>query len=74
LAFIVPPNPGKNGAPIKYLIGFSRIHLTPGEKKTLDFPITAHDLSLVQIDGIRIAQRGVWKVRIGNSEVDINVI
>jgi len=63
LAFMVPPNPGQNGNPIKYLFGFNREHLIkPQQTVIVNFPVTAWDLSLVDIDGKRSSVKGTWKV------------
>jgi len=63
LAFLVPPNPGQNGNPLKYLFGFARIHnLAPNNQATVNFPVSAWDLSLVDIEGIRNAVPGTFKV------------
>jgi len=75
LAFMSGPNPGKNGNPIKTLIGFERVrNLAAGQKSTVNFPITAHDLSLVNQSGNREAQAGVWKVIVEDAVQEINVI
>jgi hypothetical protein len=31
LLFLVPPSPGVEGAPLKYLAGFERVHVAPGQ-------------------------------------------
>jgi beta-glucosidase-like glycosyl hydrolase len=69
LGFIVPPNGGKNGNPIKYLVGFSRIHkLGPGQKQTVVLPVTAHDLSLVNEQGKRVTTPGAWTFQVENAQ------
>jgi len=71
-AFVVPANPGKNGNPLKYLVGFSREHdIQPGQSVTVTFPITAHDLSLVNKDGMREVIPGEWKILVDNVHKNI---
>jgi len=75
LAFMTPPNAGKNGNPIRYLFGFTRIHsMAPGSNQTVSFPATAHDLSLVNQQGKREVVPGVWKVTIGDIEQEITIL
>jgi len=75
LGFVVPPNAGQNGNPLKYLAGFSRIHdLKPGQKQTVTFTVTAHDISLVNDDGHRTAIPGEWKFQIEDQELPIYVV
>jgi len=63
LGFLVPPNPGQNGNPLKYLFGFTRVHnLAPNKQATVNFPVTAWDLSLVDTEGKRSAIPGTFKV------------
>jgi len=74
LAYMTPPNAGKNGNPLKYLFGFTRLHsLAAGAKQTVSFPTTSHDLSLVDEQGKRVVAPGVWKVTIGDIEREIVV-
>eukprot|EP00049_Salpingoeca_infusionum_P006942 m.113052 g.113052 ORF g.113052 m.113052 type:complete len:901 (+) comp13502_c0_seq1:214-2916(+) len=61
-AFIKAPTPGVPGAALKELIGFERVFLSPGESKTIEFPLTAHDLTAVDRSGVRRAVLGVWTV------------
>ena len=45
IAYLVPPTPGVNGNPLKSVVGFDRVYLDPGQKVTLNFPVTAQQLS-----------------------------
>lgn len=65
LAFLVPPNPGKDGNPLKVLFGFERINLAPEESKTLHFSTSSFDLSLASLDGSLKTAKGEWKIVIG---------
>jgi beta-glucosidase len=46
-------HPGVPGAPIRALEGFQRIHLNPGEKKTVSFNLDDRQLSIVDKAGTR---------------------
>ncbi len=74
LAFVVGPNPGKNGNPLKSLFGFTRLlAVTPGTSQTVNFPLTAFDLSVVDENGKRMVDPGVWKVVVEGAETLIKV-
>jgi hypothetical protein len=69
--FVVPSNPG-NGNPLKFLAGFSRVHdLMPNESVTVQIPVTAHDLSLVDANGKRITEKGTWKFQVQDQFKDV---
>ena len=82
LAFLVPPNPGQNGAPLKSLVGFEKTFLRPNESRTFTFPVSAHDLTLVNAAGMRRVvssssssssfDSGVWRFEI-NPDAAISV-
>jgi len=75
LAFVVPPNAGKDGVPLKSLYGFIRLHdMPPNSEKTVSFPITAHDLSMVDSNGKRTVVPGVWTAMVGDIERPIFVL
>jgi hypothetical protein len=75
LLFSVGPNPGKGGNPIKSLAGFDRVYmLGPGKSVTLQFPVTAHDLSYVDHNGNMQAARGTWKFLVEDSATEIQVV
>lgn len=73
LAFAKPPNPGKDGNPLQFLFGFDRIHLQPGEKKTIHFELTATNLGLVDEHGERHASSGMWTIQVGEETVSFSV-
>ena len=60
LAFMAPPNPGVDGAPLRSLVGFGKVFLQPGESAQVSLAITQHDLTLTPIDGGRAAAVGDW--------------
>eukprot|EP01060_Flectonema_neradi_P015965 TRINITY_DN225_c0_g1_i1.p1 TRINITY_DN225_c0_g1~~TRINITY_DN225_c0_g1_i1.p1 ORF type:complete len:751 (+),score=186.03 TRINITY_DN225_c0_g1_i1:68-2320(+) len=65
LAFSKPPTPGKDGQPLKSLIGFERVFLQPGESKTLTFPVTVNSVSLADKNGEFAAVGGQWNFVVG---------
>jgi beta-glucosidase-like glycosyl hydrolase len=73
LAYVSPPNPGQNGAPLKYLVGFERVSLAAGESVTLTFPVSAMDLSLVDPAGARVPAVGHWLLQAADVSVPITV-
>jgi len=75
LAFIVGPDPGQNGNPIRSLFAFQKIYLLAGQSQVVVFGATAYDLSVVSENGKRSAQTGVWSVEVGSKIIaTINVV
>jgi beta-glucosidase len=58
--------------PIKQLRGFRRVHLEPGQKKTLAFALAARDLAFwdVTAHGWRV-EDGLFDLAVGSSSLDI---
>ncbi len=56
--------------PVMKLIGFERISLKPGEKRTVEFTITPHMLSMLNTDMHRVVEPGIFDVMIGPSSDD----
>jgi len=71
LYFVVPPNAGQNGNPLKYLAGFQRVTLAPGASQTITFNVAANHLSLPGVDGRFRTQAAPWTVQIGVGENQI---
>jgi hypothetical protein len=71
LYFIVPPNAGQNGNPLKYLAGFTRVTLNPGATTTVTFNVAANHLALPGVDGKLRTSAGEWIVQIGQGENQI---
>jgi hypothetical protein len=65
LYFVVPPNAGQNGNPLKYLAGFQRVTLTAGQSTTVTFNVAATDISLPGLDGVYRTRTGPWGIQIG---------
>jgi beta-glucosidase len=59
--------------PIKALKGFRRISLAPGEKKTVQFMLTAEDLSMVDAEGKWVVEPGQFELLVGASSGDIRL-
>jgi beta-glucosidase len=57
----------------KVLRGFQRVHLKPGEIKTLSFTVTPEDLSLWDRSMRFIVEPGTFAVMVGSSSADIRL-
>ncbi|HEX2629948.1 MAG TPA: glycoside hydrolase family 3 N-terminal domain-containing protein [Chitinophagaceae bacterium] len=55
------------------LRGFERIHLQPGEKKTIHFTIEPSHLALLNKDMKMVIEPGEFEILIGSSSVDIRL-
>ncbi|MGQ1784625.1 glycoside hydrolase family 3 N-terminal domain-containing protein [Saccharicrinis sp. GN24d3] len=55
------------------LRGFERVHLLPGESKTINFTLHPDDLALLDKDMNWKVEPGTFKVMIGSSSVDIQL-
>lgn len=56
------------GAPLKELRGFQRVHLARGEKRIVTFHLRDRDLSIVDADGKRRVVSGTIKIWIGGGQ------
>src|SRR6185369_8758853 len=54
--------------PIRTLVGFDRISLRPGEKRSVTFTITPRQMSLIDNDGKRIIEPGAFMIGIGGGQ------
>jgi beta-glucosidase len=61
-------HPGADGAPIRSLEGFRRIHLAKGEMQRVEFPLSGRRLSVVDSDGVRRIDPGTVDVWIGGGQ------
>lgn len=57
----------------KKLRGFDRVHLQPGQTKTITFTLTPDDLSLWNRDMHYVVEPGTFKVMVGASSEDIKL-
>lgn len=55
------------------LRGYEKIHLNPGETKTVKFLLTPEDLSFINADMKRVVEPGSFEVFIGGSSRDIKL-
>jgi len=58
-----------SGLPIRSLRGFKRVHLKPGEGKTVVFSLAPFQLAFVDKDGVRTVEPGKYIIGIGGSQV-----
>lgn len=61
-----PPTSPRN--PIRQLRGFTRVHLAPGEAKTVRFTLAPQDLALVNDAGQRVVETGEYRVSVGGGQ------
>jgi beta-glucosidase len=59
---------GVAGAPLRALVAFQRVHLLPGQKKTVTFKLNDRDLSTVDQQGTRRIVPGDVEVWIGGGQ------
>ena len=55
------------------LRGFERIHLEPGETRTVTMPLTPKDLSLLDASFRRVVEPGDFEILVGASSTDIKL-
>ncbi|WP_415197976.1 glycoside hydrolase family 3 C-terminal domain-containing protein [Silvibacterium sp.] len=60
--------PNVPGAPLRALRGFERVHLEPGESKTVHFQLRPRDLSMVTEAGEPIIAEGKYAVSVGGGQ------
>ena len=60
--------PAVPGAPLKALRGFERVHLEPGESKTVRFELMPRDMSMVTEAGDPIVAEGTYTVSVGGGQ------
>lgn len=58
------------GGPLRDLRGFQRIHLRPGEERTVEFTLSADALAVVNEAGGRVPPVGDVQVSVGGSQPD----
>jgi len=57
-------------APICALQGFTRIHLQPGEKRTVSFTVTPRQRAFINDEGKCLLEPGTFRVTVGGSQPD----
>jgi beta-glucosidase len=60
--------PPRTGAPAVALRGFARVHLSPGETRTVSYNLTPRDLSMVNDRGEHIVETGDYTVFVGGAQ------
>jgi len=53
--------------PVMELRGFRRVHLKPGEKTTVEFPLTPAALSMLDVNMNKVVEPGVFDITVGPS-------
>jgi beta-glucosidase len=56
------------GAPIRSLKGFQRVHLKPGEARTISFRLTPRDLALADERGVMRIEAGGYRLWVGGGQ------
>jgi beta-glucosidase len=56
------------GAPLRALRGFTRVHLEPGERKTVRFSLGDRELSHVSPDGVHLVRAGRYGISVGGGQ------
>ncbi len=68
-AYLTPPPEGNSGlSPRLQLVGFERVRLGPGERRTVHFTLTARELSVVDAEGTRSVQAGSYALAVGGAQ------
>ncbi|HEV2349086.1 MAG TPA: glycoside hydrolase family 3 N-terminal domain-containing protein [Terriglobia bacterium] len=60
--------------PVMKLCGFRRVHLKPGEKATVEFPLTPELLSVLDINMHRVVEPGLFDIMAGPSSAETTSI
>jgi beta-glucosidase len=60
--------------PVKELKGFRRITLNPGQRMTVEFPITHEALSFLNENMQRVVEPGMFDVMVGGNSVDLKTV
>ena len=66
--YITHPQDGNHIIPVCSLKGFKRVHLNPGESKTISFELTPHDLSLTNDEGNWMVNAGEMSIFVGGGQ------
>jgi beta-glucosidase len=60
--------PGRSDAPLRSLKGFERLHLRPGEERTVQFRLEPRDLAFAGQDGVMRISPGEYRLWIGGGQ------
>lgn len=61
---------GSTPRPLRFLAGFERVTLLPGEKKTLTFIVTPEQMSMVNAQGQWGVEAGAFNVAVGGNQCE----
>ncbi|WP_395622925.1 glycoside hydrolase family 3 C-terminal domain-containing protein [Sphingomonas daechungensis] len=61
-------SPERRDAPLRSLKGFERIHLAPGEERTVAFDLVPRDLAFADANGVMRIVPGTYKVWVGGGQ------
>jgi beta-glucosidase len=64
--YLTPPS--SVVAPLRQLVAFERVHLEPGESKTLHLTVAPRQLSEVDAQGKRSISAGIYRLYVGGSQ------
>jgi hypothetical protein len=72
LAFVTPPKglAGEGGVPLRALVGFDKVRLSPGEAATASLALLAEHLAVAGPMGGRQALAGQWGLWVGSNNND----
>ncbi|NOZ27476.1 MAG: glycoside hydrolase family 3 protein [Chloroflexi bacterium] len=57
--------------PIRHLEGFTRVHLAPGETKTVTFTLTPTQMSVIDDRDRRVIEPGEFRIAVGGRQPDV---
>jgi beta-glucosidase len=60
--------PGRQGTPLRSLKGFQRIHLRPGEERTVEFQLEPRDLAFADVEGVMRIVPGEYSIWVGGGQ------
>jgi beta-glucosidase len=60
--------PGRAAAPLRSLKGFERVHLRPGEERTVQFQLEPRDLAFADPDGVIRIAPGDYSIWVGGGQ------
>jgi beta-glucosidase len=63
---------GSVRVPLRSLAGVERVHLKPGERRTLSFTIEPRQLAIIRDDGVAVVEPGEFRVSVGGKQPGFN--
>ena len=61
-------SPERRDAPLRSLKGFERIHLRPGEERTVEFVLSPRDVAFADTNGVMRIAPGEYKIWVGGGQ------